>query len=111
MTAFMDEAFLRYALELAMIVPASFLCLLPLRHHFAGPPLLITLVAFVEEAFVIFFGAFFGLRQNLPSVLILAISMILFFPSLMLAVQISLSKLVFCFSFPSCCVFMQLSSQ
>lgn len=98
MIAALDQPFLRYVLEMIMVLPASILCLLPLRRYFALPPLLVVLVALVEEAAVVFFGSAVGLRQHLPSVLILAISMILFFPSLMLAVQISLPKLIFCFS-------------
>lgn len=97
MITVLDQAYWRYVLELAMVVPASTLCLIPLRRFFAVPPLLVALVALAEEAIVIFFGAVVGVQQHLPSVLILAMSMVLFFPSLMLAVQISLPKLVFCF--------------
>lgn len=94
----LNQPYWRYVLELAMVVPASILCLIPLRRFFAVPPLLVALVALAEEAIVVFFGAVVGLHQQLPSVLLLAVSMVLFFPSLMLAVQISLPKLVFCFS-------------
>ena len=98
MIAFLDQPYWRYVLELAMVVPASILCLIPLRRYFAVPPLLVALTALAEEAVVVFFGAVAGLRQHLPSALILLMSVVLFFPSLMLAVQISLPKLVFCFS-------------
>lgn len=97
MIAALDQPYWRYVLELAMVAPASVLCLVPLRKFYAVPPLLVALVALAEEAIVVFFGAVVGLRQQLPSALILAMSVVLFFPSLMLAVQASLSKLLFCF--------------
>ncbi|MBQ3757180.1 MAG: GHKL domain-containing protein [Oscillospiraceae bacterium] len=97
MIAALDQPYWRYVLELAMVVPASVLCLVPLRKSYAVPPLLVALVALAEEAVVVFFGAIVGLQQQLPSALILAMSVVLFFPSLMLAVQISLPKLLFCF--------------
>ena len=97
MIATLDQPYWRYVLELLMVVPASILCLFPLRRFFAVPHLMVALVALAEEAIVVFFGAVVGVQQNLPSILVLALSMVLFFPSLMLAVQISLPKLVFCF--------------
>ena len=97
MIAALDQPLFRYMLELAMVVPASILCLVPLRKFFAVSPFLVIFVALAEEAIVVYFGSVVGSQQNLPSVLILAVSMILFFPSLMLAVQISLPKLIFCF--------------
>ena len=97
MIAFLDQPYWRYVLELAMVVPASVLCLVPLRKYYAVPPLLVALTALAEEAVVVFFGTVAGLRQHLPSALILLMSVVLFFPSLMLAVQTSLPKLVFCF--------------
>ena len=41
MIAALDQPFLRYVLELIMVLPASILCLLPLRRYFALPPLLV----------------------------------------------------------------------
>ena len=92
-----DTPYLRYVLELTMIVPASVLCLLPLRRYYAGPRWLVILIAALEEMLVILVGAQIAVLNRYPSILILAVSVVLFFPSLMLAVQISLPKMIFCF--------------
>lgn len=94
----LSTPYARHVLELAMVLPASILCLLPLRGYYAGPRWLILLLTAVEEALVIFIGGRIALNNGYPSVLILAMSIVLFFPSLMLAVQISLPKMIFCFA-------------
>ena len=95
----LDQPFWRSVLELSMVLPASILCLLPMRRYLAGPKWLVILVALAEELLVVFFGARLGVRQHLPSMVILGISIILFFPSLMIAADLALPKLVFAFAF------------
>ncbi len=96
---FLDQPFWRYVLELSMVLPGAILCLLPLHRYCAGPKQLILLVALTEALFVIFFGARLGVRHHLASVLILLLSVMLFFPSLMIAFDLALPKLVFTFIF------------
>ncbi len=90
----MQTAYLRHALELAMIFPASLFCLVPMRGTFRiSLPKLVFYVTLTEAA-IIFAGAWICLY--FPKLPLLFLSVLICFPLLVLVSDLSIPKLLFC---------------
>ncbi len=90
----MQNAFLRHALEMAMIFPASLFCLVPLRRSFRISPVKLVFVVTLIEALIIFAGAW--ICSYFPKLPFLFLSVLICFPLLVLVSDLSIPKLCFC---------------
>ena len=83
----MQQVYLRHALELAIIFPASLFSMVPMRGTFRFPPLRLILSVFAEEVAVILIGAWVcTIHPDLP---FLFLGLLVFFPSMMLVTRLS----------------------
>ena len=94
----MNETILRHALEILMLLPASVICYLPVRHHLRQSTGLIFLILAVTELSFISAGAVLCARYPIPNALLLLAILLFFYPLYVGAVRFSWPKLLFCFT-------------
>ena len=88
--------YLRYALEMCMLFPALCFALVPAQPFSRMARWKLWLLAIAEALAVAVCGTWICVRYEILSAPILLVSLILFFPSLLLSVRLSLPKVVFC---------------
>ncbi len=88
--------FIRHALEMCMLFPALCFSLIPAQpfSRLSRPKLWLT--ALLEACAVIAAGSWVCVRYGIRSEPILLVSLILFFPSMLLSVRLSVPKTAFC---------------
>lgn len=92
----MDKTiFLRYALELAITVPASAYCFLPASRYYRFRKPVVYLAAMVEELFFILVGSYLGMRYSISSFYMMLVSLLVFYPSLLICTRLEWIKVLF----------------
>ena len=94
----MSDTYLRYALELAMVFPATCYCLLPVRKKLRWPEWLTWLLAVLADLLYICGGAWLSMRSHQDGLPMLLLALLLFYPLYLAAADQPWDKLMFCFA-------------
>ena len=94
----MSELFLRYALELAVVFPASGYCLLSVRKQLRWPEWLTWLLAAAADLVFVCGGAWLSMRSHQTGLPMVLLALVLFYPLYLAAADLAWDKLLFCFT-------------
>lgn len=94
----MSDTYLRFLLELLTVVPASVIAFLPVRKKLRWSASRLWTVVIILELPYLLGTSWFCMRYRFPTASALLVTLLLFFPLYLWAVDLPWEKLLFCFS-------------